>query len=494
MPDLSAARAAALRCLCAIAASAILFGALPASADWNKPWKDTDRALVIDAYEFNPINWKSLTSDKRVAGFISKASDGLPPEWSCAKLSGDLLNLCKNRWWKYSVTQELYLTRREMAKTLGLKWGAYHLGRPGNPREQADHFVDFAQPEADDLIALDIEDNTSDWMSLADAETFARQIKIRLGRYPVLYTNGNTADYIARNQAQYPLLSRLQLWYARYRDDITGVFPTGNWDNYALWQFSSMHNCSARSCPYRVPGAKNDIDVNVSPLTVAELRDAWPFNGLVGADPQSTPDAGALIASVSDQSKQAIADAAVTEVAEAEQAQVVPGTFAAAYGPSGGRQPIDPLKLLTEAARQEHAGKPASPVLSALTDTPKVNPVIPGDAGAKAALQAPEAASVIDAVKQLKQEMQAVREILRDTEAASPPPERRSEVREHLKSRIAELMKKAQATMTRVPAASDGGKQPDERADAASSRDRWTSLASLATADLRVVKAFDATR
>ena len=38
------------------------------------------------------------------------------------------------------------MTRRQMAKMKGLLWGAYHLGRPGNPREQADHFVDFAEP------------------------------------------------------------------------------------------------------------------------------------------------------------------------------------------------------------------------------------------------------------------------------------------------------------------------------------------------------------
>ena len=138
-----------------------------------------------------------------------------------------------------------------------------------------------------------------------------------------------------------------------------------------------------------------------------------------------------------------------------------------------------------------------------------MNPAIPGDVtqpdvaksdlaetnSATSGLVSPEASSVIDAVKQLKQEMQAVREILRETQTPAAPPERRSETHPHLKSRIAELMKKAQATLSRVPAA--GSQDPgdaDRRAEAASARDSWTSLASLATADLRVVKAFDATR
>jgi GH25 family lysozyme M1 (1,4-beta-N-acetylmuramidase) len=37
--------------------------------------------------------------------------------------------------------------------------------------EQVDNFLQFATPDADDLMALDIENNDpSKWMSLADAE------------------------------------------------------------------------------------------------------------------------------------------------------------------------------------------------------------------------------------------------------------------------------------------------------------------------------------
>ena len=308
MTKFRAAATAALTLACAVLAGNLV-ATNGARADWNAPWKSNDKALVIDAYEFNPIDWNTLTADKRIAGFINKASDGLAPEWNCNGLSGDEEKLCKNRWWKYSVTKELYLTRRQMAKMKGLEWGAYHLGRPGNPREQADHFVDFAEPEADDLIALDIEDRNDDWMSLADAEIFANQIKIRVGRYPVLYTNGSTAKYISQHSADYPLLSRLPLWYARYREDITGKFPEDTWPTYALWQFSSMHNCNSHSCPYRVKGTKSDIDVNVSTMDVAGLKAAWPFNELIDA-PKQVSDPALLVASIAEDTRDAVASAA----------------------------------------------------------------------------------------------------------------------------------------------------------------------------------------
>ncbi|SDO07952.1 Glycosyl hydrolases family 25 [Aureimonas jatrophae] len=486
MPKMSAVTAAALRWFCMLGVTATMIGAAPAKAEWDRPWRDADRALVIDAYEFNPINWKEMTGDKRIAGFINKASDGLPPDWSCKGLQGDDEKLCKNRWWKYTVTQELYLTRREMAKTLGLKWGAYHLARPGNPREQADHFIDFAQPEADDLIALDIEDNTSEWMSLEDAETFARQVFIRIGRYPVLYTNGNTASYIAKNRETYPLLSRLQLWYARYREDLTGVFPQGNWDQYALWQFSSMHNCNARKCPYRVAGARNDIDVNVSPLSVAELQKAWPFDGLVGPDPVVV-DPGSLIAKVDRNAKdlveevgREVAELALPDAPVSDADKPVADTLAAAYGPSR-HAPVDPLQLLNEATRQEHAATPA-PVLSALSQGPKTDPT-PG--------QTP--LTFPGNLERMRDEMSIVRSVVGvPTTAAATQVESAlaKPTGATLRSRIAEIMRAAAETIEGKPPEPAG--TLERRSDLV--RGDWMVVAHLAPIDRRITKAFRTTR
>lgn len=251
------------------------------AAGFLEPWKNREKALVLDAYELNSIDWLTVVKNKRIAGFIGKASDGLSAEY-CA----DRRTLCGAKWRKYAVSRELYHTRRALVKTLGLKWGAYHLGRAGNPEQQALHFLQYARPEPDEVIVLDIESlNSSKFMSLKDAERFARYLHRKIDRYPMLYTNHQTASFIAANREDYPLLSRLKLWYARYKGDIRDVFPMGNWDRYTLWQFAYGGNCSRKSCPYRVSGTPRDIDVNVSPLTVAQLKAQWPFEGLVDEIP-----------------------------------------------------------------------------------------------------------------------------------------------------------------------------------------------------------------
>jgi GH25 family lysozyme M1 (1,4-beta-N-acetylmuramidase) len=268
--------------LSALAAVA-LFACGAAHAADDEPWKDTSTALVIDAYELNTIEWDKLVANKRIAGFISKASDGLPEVYDCRKPHrGDSAKHCKTIWRKYAVSRELYQTRRLLAKAHGMLWGAYHLARPGNPIDQANHFLDYAEPAADEMMVLDLEGlDTSEFMSLEDAEIFAGHIKTRTGRYPVLYTNHITARHIATNRQEYRVLSRLPLWYARYKPEIKGVFPMGNWNNYLLWQFSSATNCGEKTCPMRIEGTLRDIDVNTVPMTAKALAAIWPQGGLI---------------------------------------------------------------------------------------------------------------------------------------------------------------------------------------------------------------------
>lgn len=266
---------------------AALLSSAPSRADsqFQTPWSNQDRAIVLDGYEHKSFNLPEIIKDPRVAAFIHKGSDGMPANYHCGRIA-DVKDqeICRRIWRNYAVSRELYQTRRALAKALGLKWGSYHLARPGNPVEQANHFIDYAEPTSDELMALDIEDNDpTRFMSLQDGQIFAEQIKLRTGRYPVLYTNGTTAKYIADHRLQFPILSRLPLWYARYETDIAPHFPKGNWQDYALWQFTSQSNCTKTRCPYRPNGTNRDIDVNIADMTVAQLKQAWPFDNLIPA-------------------------------------------------------------------------------------------------------------------------------------------------------------------------------------------------------------------
>ncbi len=239
------------------ALGAALLGAAAANAsDFSEPWKRTDRALVIDAYEYNPIDWQKLAGDKRIVGFINKASDGLSPPYNCS-----------GRRNRDSAVQGAVEAPRRGARTVPYaqdrRQGARpEMGRlssrrgPGNPIEQANNFIDFAEPGPDDLIALDIEENDAEkWMSLEDAEIFVRHIKTRLGRWPVLYTNGSDrAPHRREPRPLQPAVAPAALVCALQAGD-RPAFPEGQLaDLYALAVF---RRCELRCALLPLPGARH---------------------------------------------------------------------------------------------------------------------------------------------------------------------------------------------------------------------------------------------
>lgn len=262
-----------------IATLSTAFSALAAS-EFDRPWRDANTALVVDGYVFTEFDWEKLTKNERLVGFINKASDGQITSAACGRGNATARKVCWAKWRRYVATREVYNTRKVLAKNLGFKWGSYHLGRPGNPIRQAQHYLDYAKPGPDDLIALDIEDRNPKWMSLDDAEIFVNFINRKLGRFPLLYTNHSTAKAIAANPARWPSLSKINLWYARYKANTSGTFPMGHWKSYTMWQFAAQVNCRRDRCPMRLHGTDRRVDINVVNLTPDELREAWPLSEL----------------------------------------------------------------------------------------------------------------------------------------------------------------------------------------------------------------------
>jgi GH25 family lysozyme M1 (1,4-beta-N-acetylmuramidase) len=217
------------------------------AGEFDHPWKERSAALVIDPFYDNPIRWELLEKERRVVAVIHKSTIGK------------------------SELDPGYFERKAEAKSRGYLWGSYHWGVAGDPVQQADFYIDTVKPEADELIALDLEDVTAaEMMSAREALLFIERVRARTGRYPVLYTNHASAALISRDFRQ-SAFTHTPLWYARFRGSVDN-FPAGVWNTYTLWQFSSEIKRQIV-----IPGTQADMDVNVFNGSIDELRRRWPL-------------------------------------------------------------------------------------------------------------------------------------------------------------------------------------------------------------------------
>ena len=118
---------------------------------------------IIDLFHLNTVDLAAAKRDGIVA-VIHKATEGA------------------------TVQDAEYPRRRDKAKALGLLWGAYHYSSGVSVTDQVANFITQAQPEDEDVIALDWESSTSGSdMTLDQACRFVEMIKSELGRWPLVY-------------------------------------------------------------------------------------------------------------------------------------------------------------------------------------------------------------------------------------------------------------------------------------------------------------------
>jgi GH25 family lysozyme M1 (1,4-beta-N-acetylmuramidase) len=206
---------------------------------YNAPWTRTDTQIIIDAYSGNGIDWDKMATDKRVTAVIHRSSIGL-------------------------TVDSAYKSREKIAKARGYLWGAYHLGKSGDPIEQAKLFLKTIGNATDTLMFLDLEDTSaSNMMNIPNAKKFLDYVYQQTGKMPVVYANHSVTLALTAAMKSDSIFQKTRLWYARFRSNLPD-FPSALWPTYFLWQFSSELNCSKTgSCLYNVPGTSFDMDVNV---------------------------------------------------------------------------------------------------------------------------------------------------------------------------------------------------------------------------------------
>lgn len=199
------------------------------------------RIAVVDLSHHNVIP-KGLTEAKAagVVGVIHKATEGA------------------------SITDHKYNSRRALASSAGLLWGAYHFMRPGSVSAQVNLFMEIAKPNDETLMACDYEDEGIPVNALVE---FMQQLEEKLGRSPVLYCGHILkAKLGSRPRAE---LQKYRLWLAQYGPT---PHPPAGWSKTWLWQFSDG---SVGPKPHSVPGINSPVDCDHFAGSDEQLRNEW---------------------------------------------------------------------------------------------------------------------------------------------------------------------------------------------------------------------------
>lgn len=165
----------------------------------------------------------------------------------------------------YDVTA---LPFAEKAKSLGLKIGYYHFGRPdtkaggsviADATVEADDFLNTVAklPPADLPHSLDLED-APPWDSPLKPDDYLLWLQTFLTRVqkpgdPPPYINSRKSYLEPKLPANHGLGAKYPLWLSRYHADFNQSLPIRGWTKWSVWQFTDIG---------RLGAGNTDLDLN----------------------------------------------------------------------------------------------------------------------------------------------------------------------------------------------------------------------------------------
>lgn len=200
-------------------------------------------ALAVDLSHHDPASDYAAVKAAGIVGVIYKATEGAG-------------------W-----TDSTYVTQQRAAKSVGLKWGAYHFADASDVDAQINNFMRFACPDPDELFCLDWEDNPTGngCMSLGNVERWVSEVERMLGRpgQCVIYS-GN----VIKEKPYSSMLAERRLWLCQYGS--TPELPDG-YEDYWMWQFTDGVYGPQ---PHSIPGI-GPCDINHFDGTPQQLAEEW---------------------------------------------------------------------------------------------------------------------------------------------------------------------------------------------------------------------------
>ena len=179
-----------------------------------------------------------------------------------------------------------YPVNRAGAEGMGLRFGAYHFGRPGgsgasgiasNAIAQADHFVQIAAPQSGELPpVLDLEvtggltpTNLATW-----AAAYMDEVKALTGVSGFIYASPDFWKKNLSNTASFAL-GGYRLWVAHWTANASPSVPASNWGGLG-WTFWQWTDCA------KVPGFLHCVDgdryvgLDPGPIAIAPYASGPP--------------------------------------------------------------------------------------------------------------------------------------------------------------------------------------------------------------------------
>jgi GH25 family lysozyme M1 (1,4-beta-N-acetylmuramidase) len=155
----------------------------------------------------------------------------------------------------FTLVDATYPVNRAGAEGMGMRFGAYHFGRPGgsgdsgivaNAIGQADHFISVAQPQPGELPpVLDLE--VTGGLGSADltqwTQAFLDEVKALTGVSGFVYASPNFWKAHLANTANFAL-GGYRLWVAHWTKNGTPLVPASNWGGlgWTFWQWTDCAN------------------------------------------------------------------------------------------------------------------------------------------------------------------------------------------------------------------------------------------------------------
>lgn len=163
-----------------------------------------------------------------------------------------------------TLVDATYPVNRAGAEGMGLRFGAYHFGRPAGTGPatilasaiaQADHFVTVAQPQAGELppvLDLEATGGLSPTNLVIWASAWMDEVKAHTGVSGLIYASPNFWKTKLSNTASFAL-SGYRLWIAHWTSGSAPSVPASNWGGLG-WMFWQWTDCA------KVPGFINCVD------------------------------------------------------------------------------------------------------------------------------------------------------------------------------------------------------------------------------------------